>query len=147
MRHQRIVQKVNALLIEAERAGAGIVLTAPTDVVLDPDLNALEPDLLFIARERLDEIVTEANVQGAPDLVVEVLSPGSAGRDLGRKRQVYARYGVRHYWVVDPYAESLRVHTLETGGYGPPAVLEGGQPLGCPLFPGVTMPVAQLFTD
>ncbi len=50
-------------------------MTAPTDVVLDPELNALEPDLLFIARERLSVIVTESNVRGAADLVIEVLSP------------------------------------------------------------------------
>jgi Uma2 family endonuclease len=146
-RHQRIVFKLGAFLAQAEAMGAGSAVTAPTDVVLDPELNALEPDLLFIARERLGDIVTEANVRGAPDLVIEVLSPGSARYDLGGKRQVYARYGVRHYWVVDPYAGNVRTYVLGPGGYGPPTILEGDQPLGCPLFPGVTIPVARLFAD
>ncbi len=66
---------MDVFLAQAEKAGAGTAVTAPTDVVLDPELNALEPDLLFIARERLSVIVTEINVRGAADLVIEVLSP------------------------------------------------------------------------
>jgi Uma2 family endonuclease len=146
-RHQRIVHKLDALLDRAESTGAGVAVTAPTDVVFDPDLNALQPDLLFIAREKLGHLVTETHVAGAPDLVVEVLSPGTAHRERGAKLRVYARYGVRLYWIVDPAEEAVHAHTLGPDGYGQPAILRGEDLLGCPLFPGVTLSVATLFTE
>ena len=145
VRHQRILLKITALLIEAERAGAGIVLTAPTDVVLDPDLNALEPDLLFIARDRAAYLMTETHIAGAPDLVVEVLSPRTMERDLGPKQRVYARYGVPHYWVVDPEAERVRAFELDGQAYRRPAVLRGDDLLRFPLAPAISVRVSELF--
>ncbi len=145
VRHQRTVQKVNALLMEAERAGAGIVLAAPTDVVLDPDLNALEPDLLFIRRARAAYLVTDTHIAGAPDLIVEVLSPRSLERDLGTKQRVYAHYGVPFYWAVDPEADTVRVFELDGPTYRRPVILRGGHVLTCPLFPGISVCVADLF--
>jgi Uma2 family endonuclease len=145
IRHQRVVVRVTQVLLEAEKTGAGFVLTAPTDVVLDPDLNALEPDVLFIAKDRMGYLATETHIQGAPDLVVEVLAPRTLQRDLGGKPRVYARHGVRFYWAVDPDAETVRVFELDGDSYRRPAVLRGGDRLSCPLFPGVTLPVADLF--
>jgi Uma2 family endonuclease len=146
-RHQRIVAHLFDLLRRAERAGFGVAVTAPTDVVLDPDLNALQPDLLFIVNERVGRIVAEDHVRGAPDLVVEVLSETTAERDLGVKLRVYARYGVRFYWVADPATESVRVFELQPGGYREAAALRGPDVLGCPLFPGIAAPVSELFLE
>jgi len=146
VRHQRIVFRLAMLLGEAERSGAGIALTAPTDVVLDDDLNALEPDLLFIRRARVGYVTTETHIQGAPDLVIEVLSRRTAARDLGPKLAVYARYGVPFYWVADPDADTVRVHELQGTDYARPRLLRGQDLLSCPLFPDVTIPVSQLFT-
>ena len=145
VRHQVVVMRLALFLGRAVQAGAGMLLFAPTDVVLDPELNALEPDLLFIGRDRAAHLITETHIQGAPDLVVEVLSARSAQRDLGAKHTVYARYGVAHYWVVDPEAETVRVHALEGQRYGRPAVLRGGEVLRFPLAPAISVPVSELF--
>ncbi len=73
---------------------------APIDVILDQH-NVAVPDVIFVSRERL-AILGEKNVQGAPDLVVEVLSPGTSHRDLGVKMRIYARFGGPYYWIMDP---------------------------------------------
>ena len=72
----------------------------PFDIVFS-DTEVVQPDIMFISRER-EHIRTGANVQGAPDLVVEILSPSSVGRDWSYKRELYAKYGVKEYWIADP---------------------------------------------
>ena len=145
VKHQRMVHKLVLLLWRVEAAGLGVALPAPMDVVLSEG-DVVEPDLLFIAKERLG-IVTEDNVQGAPDLVVEIISEGSRKRDVITKRHIYERYGVRFYWLVDPEEETVRVFELKDGAYGDPLVLTTGQELGCALFPGVTQDVGKLFSE
>ena len=99
--HQIVVSNISfALQRFVKQTGAGIVLTAPIDVVFD-EHNTFQPDIIFIARER-KSIITEKNIQGAPDLVVEVLSPSSFYYDWFDKKEVYQRSGVREYWLVDP---------------------------------------------
>ncbi len=144
-RHQRIAQKLNRLLLDAEAAGYGYVTAAPTDVIFAPK-DVAEPDLLFIVRDRIGIAVREG-VRGAPDLAVEVLSEDSRRRDVIIKRRVYERHGVRHYWIVDPAEETVRVFELRDGAYGEPATLHPGQHLGCPLFPGLTVEVGTLFVE
>jgi Uma2 family endonuclease len=84
LRHQSIVTVFVSWLFLAQKAGYGRVFAAPVDVVLDPD-TVVQPDVIFVRRERFD-ILTDANVQGAPDLVIEILSTGTRKRDLGAKR-------------------------------------------------------------
>ena len=143
VKHQRVARWLFELLVRAERDGCGHVYTAPLDVVLSPR-DVVEPDLLFIAQDRL-AIITEDNVQGAPDLMVEIISEGSRKRDAITKRDLYERYGVRCYWLVDPEEETVRVFELKEGTYGQPATLRAGQELGCALFPGITADVGRLF--
>ena len=83
-----------------KRNNLGKVYYSDTDVVLS-DTNVVKPDLLFISRER-EHIITYANVQGAPDLVVEILSPSTSRRDWNEKRELYAKHGVKEYIVMDP---------------------------------------------
>ena len=142
-KHQRIVMRLIRLLIAAEDAEHGLALGAPCDVVFS-EHDVVEPDLLFVAKARKDIIAVE-NVQGAPDLAVEVISEGSRKRDVITKRGIYERYGVRFYWLVDPEEETVRVFELKDGAYGEPATLKAGQQLGCALFPGITQDVGQLF--
>ena len=78
---------------------------APCDVVLS-DTDVVQPDLLFVSREREHLLSGGENVQGAPDLVIEILSPATADRDRGYKHELYGRCGVTEYWLVDPIAES-----------------------------------------
>ena len=88
---------------------------APFDVVLS-DTDVVQPDILFVSNERMG-IVTEDNIQGAPDLVIEILSPSTAERDRTFKRSLYARHGVREYWLVDPDARSVEVLVLGEGHF------------------------------
>lgn len=141
--HQSASMRFSSFLFRAEEAGYGRAFAAPTDVVFDRH-RATQPDLLFIRRDRL-HIVTAANIQGAPDLIVEILSPGTREDDLGWKLTLYAREGVAYYWVVDPRARTVRPYRLREGGYVAEPLLSTGDTLGCPLFPSITSDVARLF--
>ncbi len=143
VRHQRTVGNIFLLLSRAEAANYGRVYLAPLDVVLD-DHNVAQPDLFFITTARLS-IVSEQHVPGAPDLVVEVLSPTTRSHDLGTKLGVYARYGVLWYWVVDPLVKTVQTYELREGTYRAAQLLEGDQMLSSPLFPGIMTEASTLF--
>ncbi|MFZ5924102.1 MAG: Uma2 family endonuclease, partial [Bacillota bacterium] len=90
-------------------------------------------------------IIKEANIWGAPDLVVEILSPGTAKWDREIKREVYARFGVRELWLVDPQARSIEVATLKDGALLTLQVYCVGTTLVSPLLPGFALDVEGLF--
>jgi Uma2 family endonuclease len=122
-RHQRLVARLFLALEAAYGAtGRGEVFFAPFDVVLDRKV-VVQPDLLVVLRARQD-IVTPANVRGAPDLVVEVLSDGTRRRDVRTKKALYERAGVRQLWLVDPEADRVEVYALVDGRYAPPRLHE-----------------------
>jgi Uma2 family endonuclease len=143
-RHQRIVTRLCGMLLRAEQAGYGTVFVAPTDVVLHPVEAAVEPDVLFVSAQRT-EIITEMKIEGAPDLIIEVLSDSTRERDLGVKLRQYARHGVRWYWVVDPDKQHVRIFTWRDGAYEEHASLGPADRLESPLFPTITSPVRELF--
>ena len=142
-KHQRVVKRMVAFLSRAQDAGFGEAFVAPLDVVFDAH-NVTEPDAFFISTER-SAIVTEDNIQGAPDLVVEVLSGSTRGRDVGAKLRIYARHRVAHYWVVDPDAQTVQPYEWQENGYREKGLLRVGDLLTCPLFPTVSTDVAALF--
>jgi len=111
------------------------------DVVLTPP-DVLIPDLVFIGRDHL-QIVGPTAIEGAPDLVVEVLSPSTRGRDLGAKLALYQQHGVREYWVADPVAHTLTIRVLEGDRYR--IVAEENGVLGSTVIPGLVIDVARLF--
>ena len=142
--HASVKVRLGSLLHEFVKArGLGQVYPAPFDVVLS-DLDVVQPDLLFISNERA-EIVTRANVQGAPDLVVEIRSPSTANRDWSIKRDLYAKYGVKEYWVVDPDERRVWVMLLgddgleEAGSYGT------GDILTSPTLVGLSIDLDDIF--
>lgn len=109
--HQMAVMNLGSLLhIFVKEKNLGVVLSAPTDVVLS-DIDVVQPDLLFISNERT-HIITDENIQGAPDLIIEVLSPSTAERDRMFKLDLYARHGVKEYWLVDTDAKTVMVLLL-----------------------------------
>ncbi len=116
--HQRVSGRLHAWLFDhVTKRGLGEVFSAPTDVKLS-EYNLVVPDLLFVARYRLDIVGTKA-ISGAPDLVVEILSPSTALQDRVRKLALYATHGVREYWLLDPDAKTLQALTLVDGLYQP----------------------------
>jgi len=124
----------------------GTVLCAPMDVWLT-EKNVFQPDLLFVATDR-SRIISEDGVHGAPDLVVEILSPSSVRRDLGDKRTIYAREGVREYWVVEQPQRRVRVFSFARPS--PPEselVVSTEQTFGSPLFPGLCVQVSSIFRN
>jgi Uma2 family endonuclease len=100
LRHQRIVGRLFSLLLAlADRLG-GEAFVSPVDVAL-ADHSIVQPDVVYVAPARSSALTT-ARIEGAPDLVVEILSPSTARRDLGEKLRLYAESGVLEYWIVDP---------------------------------------------
>jgi Uma2 family endonuclease len=119
--HTRIAFNL-AQLLEAFAAKhqLGWVVPAPVDVLLGED-DYVQPDVVFLRRERGAK-VTERGIEVPPDLVVEVLSPSTAFRDRGLKRERYARFGVPEYWIIDPAARRVEVYHLASDPDGPPLV-------------------------
>jgi Uma2 family endonuclease len=116
--HQIISANLFSALDRLVRDGQlGMVLSAPTDIQLTPD-NVLVPDIFFIARDRLHAVGDKA-IEAPPDLVVEILSPGTRQRDLTIKRELYARFGIREYWIVDPRSRSVTILALVGDRYEP----------------------------
>ena len=118
-------------------------LFAPCDVVLSME-NVVQPDLMFVADEH-KSILTAANVQGPPDLVVEILSRSTKQRDLEIKRKLYARYGVREYWIVDPDAATVEVLVWSESGYASAGVCSVTDRLSSPLLPELNLPLSEIF--
>ncbi|THF72625.1 Uma2 family endonuclease [Cohnella fermenti] len=121
------------------------VFMAPLDVILSPT-NVVQPDLILVHRSRLD-IVKLRGIEGAPDLVVEVLSPGSRKRDRVRKAAIYARHGVPEYWIVDAQAGTLEQYTLENGQYVPGNLFEGEDKVVSDKLPCASFAVGELFRN
>ncbi len=142
--HQRISRDLEvALCLYVRKHGLGEVFDAPCDVVFS-EINVVQPDLLFVSKERAGAL-TRANVQGSPDLVVEILSPSTGQRDLGIKKNVYAKYGVREYWIVDPDARTIEVLTWTETGYRSGTVVPRSGVLNSALFPDLNLSLTDIF--
>ena len=107
--HQQILTKILILLSGyVEKNNNGIILPSPVDVYFE-EHEAYQPDIIFISRERAG-IIKEKRIEGAPDLVIEILSEGTAYYDLKHKKNVYEKYGVKEYWIVDPMDRSIETY-------------------------------------
>lgn len=115
------------------------------DVVLS-DTDTVRPDLLFVSKERL-HIITADNVQGAPDLVVEIRSESTARRDWTTKRDLYERHGVREYWLVDPEAATVAVLLLENGELKVSGVYGEADTLTSTAIEGFSIVLADIFQN
>jgi Uma2 family endonuclease len=114
VRHQLVVGRIHHLLLDfADRRG-GFAIASPVDVVL-ADHSVVQPDVIYVSKSR--SAIVRDRVEGAPDLVVEVLSPGTARRDIGEKLRLYAEAGVAEYWVVDPVLGTFEFLENAADGY------------------------------
>ena len=145
LEHQRVSMKLGVRLHEfLTEKRLGEVFRAPCDVVLS-NTDVVQPDLLFVSREREHILFGGENVQGAPDLVVEILSPSTAGRDKTVKSALYARHGVSEYWLADPEARTVTVMLLRDGGFEVEAIYRKGQTLTSPTLEGFTVNLDEIF--
>ena len=148
-RHQAIsmnLARILASFLHTQRLGH--VYHAPFDVLFSR-YDVVEPDLLYVSAER-EAVLTEANVQGAPDLAIEILSPSSRRVDELRKRDLYERHGVSEYWIVDPDAEAVKgFRRGDREAYERPQLLtrHDGDVLTTPLLPGLELPLGEIFAD
>jgi len=140
-RHQKSSGKLFAQLdYFCTKHDLGEVYDAPIDVILPGRANPVQPDVLFIAKRRL-RIIKEERIEGAPDLVVEVLSPWNWTTDRRKKFQIYAQAGVREYWIVDPEARTIEVFTLKRSAYELVDKYKSGDTVSSKLLPGFKVQV------
>jgi len=114
-------------------------------VVLSDEI-VLQPDIVVVLREHAG-ILDEAGIKGAPDLVVEVISPRTAERDRHYKKTLYARHGVREYWIVDPTEKTVEVYMLGERGFEPVGRYRGEETLKSSLLPGLEVPLREIFAE
>jgi Uma2 family endonuclease len=146
-KHQAILGNLHFLIrLWLESHPVGEVYLSPFDVVFTR-FDVVEPDLLFISRERAGSILTEKHVTGAPDLVVEIGSKSTRKRDETIKRHLYERTGVTEYWIVDPELDVVRVYRRREERFERPAELslEAGDVLKTAVLPGLELPLSRIF--
>lgn len=144
--HQAISRNLEYILLEfVQKHNLGFIYNAPCDVVLS-DEDVVQPDIFFISKER-SHIITEENISGAPDLVIEILSPATADRDRTYKRTLYARYGVQEYWIVDPDKKEVEVMTLRERGFETVAIYKKEDVLKSKLLKGLSISLSEVFSS
>jgi Uma2 family endonuclease len=148
-KHQRVSGNLHWLIrsyLEAHPIGK--VFYAPFDIVLS-FVDVVEPDLLYMSNERAAAVLTPENTKGAPELIIEIASPGTRKRDETIKRRLYERVGVTEYWVVDPAIDTVRVYRLSDRRYARPVELsaEAGDAVETTLLPGPELALADVFKE
>ena len=146
-RHQEISGNLFEIIRHFLRANPlGKVFSAPVDVVFSQDPpQVVVPDLVFVSKEH-SALITEKNIQGAPDLLVEILSEGTAIVDRRVKHALYERFGVCEYWIIDPVAETVQVFRLVDGRYAAPLEFGHEDRIETPLLPGLSISLSDVFS-
>jgi len=143
--HALAISRIITLLIPLLDRLGGRWLTAPLDIFL-PGANPVQPDIIAILPGNAANLVARG-IEGPPDLIVEVLSPSNRGHDLLTKRALYARAGVREYWIVDPEAKTLEILALDRDALHSVAIATGDDVPASPLFGSLGVSAATLFPD
>jgi Uma2 family endonuclease len=147
LRHQDLIGRLHLALgnFLASHPGIGRAFLSPLDVIFTIH-DIVEPDLVFVAGDQL-EIMTEKNIQGAPAIVVEVVSKSTRGRDEQIKKELFERGGVGEYWIVDPDRSQLIVHRGHSTGFNARIRLASADNavLTSPLLPGFSLSLSVLF--
>ena len=144
--HQRVLLNLELGLSDYLRANP-IGILVPGAGAIFSDHDAVIPDLAFVRNERWDEVVTGEKFTGALDLVIEILSPGtqSRQRDLSAKRQLYGKYGVKEYWIVDSENREVLVFRLEGEAFKEITTLKNDDEITSPLLSGFRLRVSTIF--
>lgn len=142
--HQMALSEIIFPLWTFVKAGdLGRVFPRPTDVVLS-DCDTVQPDVVFVSKER-ESVITLANIQGAPDLVVEILSPSTAPRDWRDKFALYELHGVPEYWLADPDSRVIWVFALREGAFAEAGRYGEGDTLVSPTLAGFELDLSEVF--
>lgn len=131
------------LFTHAELAGLGRVIAAPFDVELSPKF-IVQPDVIVVLNANLS-IITPSKIVGAPDLVVEISSPGTATYDRNTKLRAYSQAGISEYWIADPAAHTVELLRLDQGSYRTIGVYQGKALLPSQVVPNLPVQVQQFF--
>ncbi len=148
-RHQHILSNLNSVVSQhVQNHLLGVVFFAPVDVILGQGdaREVVQPDLMFVAASRR-EIVKLHGIEGPPDLVVEILSLGTAERDRGYKLTMYARYGVLEYWIVDPNARTVDVYCAGATEYSAPIRYVESDVMPCARLRELKIALHEVFAD
>jgi Uma2 family endonuclease len=145
--HQWVVRRLDRFLgVPAEEQGLAYAATAPIGVIM-PGCDPVQPDFVIVRKEHA-EIIRERKIMGVPDLIVEVISPGSIDYDQRVKLEAYAQAGVPEYALVRPHERTLTVYRLQANGeYAEPQVFHEDEMVHFDCLPGLKVLVANLFAD
>ena len=144
-RHQLALGELHDRLRRYAEVHGGVVLMSPIDIVFT-EYNVVQPDLAFFQVTRRQHVTLDKAIRVPPDVVVEVISPGTMWNDLGRKKATFARFGVPEYWVLDPHIERIERHSLSAGDQYQMTLSAGpNESFQSTVLPGFTCPVASLF--
>ncbi|MDB4903412.1 MAG: Uma2 family endonuclease [Mucilaginibacter sp.] len=143
--HQQILFEISEIIVlyHIEQGRKGQWMYSAMDVKFDEG-NVLQPDILYIAEERKSEII-KARVEGAPDLVIEILSPSNAYYDLRQKKNIYEKYGVKEYIIIDPIEQSADLYVLKDNVYNLHQKAQLNESLNSVLLPGFNIDLSKIF--
>ena len=143
--HQLISGEIYSAILDflKETKNKGAVIYSPVDVAFNEG-NIYQPDLIFISADRKAELIKK-RIEGAPDMVVEILSPSNAYYDLRQKKDIYEKYGVKEYLIVDPVQETIEIHFLENGVYKMKGKANKTEQLASIILPGLKFDLAKIF--
>jgi Uma2 family endonuclease len=144
--HQRVLTNL-LVLFELHLKKHPLARVWPNPGVIFDNFNAAIPDIVIVSNEHIEAIASGEKVTGAPDLVIEIVSPGveNERRDRTVKRQAYSKFGVREYWVVDRYQQTIEIYRLAEGQLMLATTLATNNQLSTPLLPEFTVQVGQIF--
>jgi Uma2 family endonuclease len=145
-KHQVVAITVTEMLRQYARDHGGFCVSSPIDIVFS-DYDVLQPDVIYFSPDRAHLVDLNRVIRHAPDLCVEVLSPSTAATDRGKKMQMFARYGVPEYWIIDPVEESIEIYELAGAGYELALTATGSDAISPAGLPGLTFTAGPLFPE
>jgi Uma2 family endonuclease len=143
-RHQVVQHLIAEMLRDYATNRGGFAVPSPIDIVFS-DYDVLQPDVVFFTADRRHLVDLDRVIRHPPDLCVEVISPSTQATDRGRKMQMFARFGVPEYWIVDPRARRIEVYRLDRVSYTLLADLSGAGVIESPTLAGLAFSLADLF--
>ncbi|MBF0458446.1 MAG: Uma2 family endonuclease [Nitrospirae bacterium] len=144
-KHQIICDNLQDIIRQhVKQKGLGRLSSSPLDVIFEDGLNRIQPDLLFIRKENMPDVITDW-VRVIPDMICEIVSPGTFWRDTTDKKEIYEKYGVPEYWVVIPALEIVEVLIIEEGKYKLYSYAESEGVVKSKVIDGLTVNVKDIF--